>query len=438
MKNHIIIILLFFVVVLVPPAYSQTELEFTFTTDKYSYDEGEHTFMSATTNILNSEIYVNAIHHPYIGENGIAFLNNAIPFDDNGVIDNYLLSITIGGKVNGTYTVIGSISGYDCEFRAVTFQYGEIENKELKDSAHFIRDKNNNLQYDIEKINTECKMKRDYVILPPIISIDKKSYDIHDTITITGHSENTDVYKDEIQYSLTSPHNNFKISQGSITSDINSDFYYEISISDLVNFDYDKKKLVPITSGNYTIELNHRGSNLTSIQFQITGKIYSPVITFQTDKSEYYIDDQNVIVHGTINDVNWSKDTSINYTVTNTSGIIESGITTLQNNETFGFTINTDSELWDNYEGSVSISVTMQNDTKTSHFYYYNTLDMSPELLYKTNMDQNERLDNQKSEITELREDVDSLQVQLDNLTQFINEQFKIIMNILSGNNTSS
>jgi len=225
------------------------------------------------------------------------------------------------------------------------------------------------------------------IIIPPVYSqtemgltltLDKESYDMYDTIIITGHTENTDTAYDIVSYLLISPYSNRTISSDIIMLDNDSNFYLEIDIFDLI--DFISGSPVPITSGNYTIEFHHFEDSSIIIPFQITGKIYSTTTTIQTDNPEYYIGD-TISINGTVNDVNWSKDTTITYHVKHGQEIIESGNTTLQNDGTFDFTI--DTSTWNTDTSIYPIEVTIQNITKMISINYHNTVNMSPESNYE-------------------------------------------------------
>lgn len=421
--------ILVFSIIIIPTAYSQTDLELTLTSDKESYNRYDQIYISATTNIPDSDIIFALIHHPYVGEDIMNLSIHQSHFTD-GIIDDFRLP-PMNSNVNGTYTVIGVINDYDCERSAVTFQYGEIEDKELKDSEYIIVDENNNLKYDIEKLNTECEMEKEPKTTVATITLDKESYDIHDIIIITG---NTNISGEYLYYTLISPYSNSTLSQGSLISDINFNFYHEIDIFNLVDVDSDR--YVPISSGNYTIEIYFESNLITTIPFQITGKIYQPTLTLQKDKSEHYLDEP-IIINGTVNDIDLSEDTTVNYDVYHGQEIIESENTTLQNDETFSFVINTNNELWYDHSGYIDVFVNIQNGTKSIPIYYHNTPNMSPEALYEMDMEQYDiieqhdtLIEDQQSEIADVQSDIVKVKTDIDDVKTDMNETKSHIIDI--------
>lgn len=107
-------------------------------------------------------------------------------------------------------------------------------------------------------------------------------------------------------------------------------------------------------------------------------------ISLQLDKSEYYIGDM-IFANGTMNDIDWSIDTTITYSILDPFGnpLVTDEYLTLNDDGTFNFTLYTsNNEFWNDYSGYVQITITFQNYTSSESFTYYNTPNISNEVLH--------------------------------------------------------
>lgn len=120
-----------------------------------------------------------------------------------------------------------------------------------------------------------------------------------------------------------------------------------------------------------------------------------PKITkIQSDKSNYYIGD-NIIITGTIIDVDWNFDTIITYDILDYNNkILGTGQSnSLQQDGNFSFTIYwSERELWGNYSGDVLLSVKMQESNGGYSFYYSDKPNMTNEANYDKLMNHNSTL----------------------------------------------
>jgi len=138
--------------------------------------------------------------------------------------------------------------------------------------------------------------------------------------------------------------------------------------------------------GNYIIKLQYGIDKLDSIE--ITFELLPNNIQIQTDKSQYNLND-NIFINGTITKIDLS-DTTITYNVYHSDDTLlergDGGI--LQDDGTFNFTIDTYSWLSDvGYSDYMKLTVDIQNSTASTFFNYYNTPDMTNEVLYSYIMD---------------------------------------------------
>jgi len=207
--------------------------------------------------------------------------------------------------------------------------------------------------------------------LEPTLTLDRESYGIYDTIIITG---NTSYPEESITILLLGNAITWLLPTGLIQSDVNSNFYYEIDIFNLVDINDNS---IRISSGDYTFRVFDlvESEYFITIPFKITGEL----MKIQTDKQEYYLN-ENISINGTITEIDESADTTITYDITYSNEIIQTGNDTLQEDGTFNFTI--DTIQWD-HTGTTTVNVTIQNSTANTTFQYYNTVDMSPESNYE-------------------------------------------------------
>jgi len=142
--------------------------------------------------------------------------------------------------------------------------------------------------------------------------------------------------------------------------------------------------------GTYIITANY-DSNSTNTTFEYFDEYATyNLITIQIDKSEYYYNEE-IIVNGTMVDVDWTRNTRIHYDVVNPFGeIIQSGNdVVLQNDGTFNFII--DTSTWSEF-GFKIINVDIQDDMGNSVFYYSNELDKTNEANYERIMNNEGRI----------------------------------------------
>lgn len=239
--------------------------------------------------------------------------------------------------------------------------------------------------------------------LVPTISLDKATYDIYDTIKITG---NTDYPEETFSFHLFGHNGTAALASDDITSDIDANFYYEIVIFELVDTDYDGKP-IPVTSGDYWLRAyGLTTASITEIYFQVTGILDPNPLTIQTDKTEYYVDDP-ISINGTITEIDELADTTITYDITFLDEIIQTGDSdTLQEDGTFNFIV--DTTLWD-HTGNTIITIEIQGFTADANFYYYDLPDMTPEALFEMIMAQYDIIDDIRNELTTLQSSMDIL-----------------------------
>ena len=262
------------------------------------------------------------------------------------------------------------------------------------------------------------------------IVADKDIYKPYDTIIINGHTSE--------QSNLISLNSN----------------YLEIMINSYFEFSYVAGNNDSLFSYNGTdaVKLMHGTDEVARTTFTIDcsddpdkcNYIPEPIIepinplTIQTDKEEYYLNN-NIFINGTIIEIDQSTDTTITYDITYSDNIIQTGNTTLQEDETFNFTI--DTSEWD--IGSHIITVTIQDFTADTSIYYHNTPNMTPEANYEkimiqqdTDEEHREMLDDHGTTMT--TQDT-MMYSQDDKIKSIKDEQTKqqgildIIMGILEG-----
>jgi len=110
------------------------------------------------------------------------------------------------------------------------------------------------------------------------------------------------------------------------------------------------------------------------------GVIVVEEYTAITHKSEYYVDD-DIVINGTITEIDWKEDTTITYDVISTMSyvILGSGQSdSLQEDGTFQFTISAeDRALWVEHSEDVIFIITIQDHSQEYSFYSSTKPDMS-------------------------------------------------------------